>query len=78
VTVTEMLKFVSDPWSFLAWMKRRMSGCLHDMMPMLAPRRTPPCLTVSVIVLTMSMKETGPEAMPRPPPTDAPAGRSSS
>ena len=30
------------------------------MMPMLAPRRTPPCFTVSVVVLKMFMNETGP------------------
>ena len=44
----------------------------------LAPRRTPPCLTTSVIVLTMFINETGPEATPRVELTVEPAGRKNS
>ena len=36
---------------------------------MLAPRRVPPCLTCSVAVLKIFMKETGPEATPPVVPT---------
>src|ERR1044071_563518 len=59
-----MLKFVRECWSFFAWMKRSTSGWSTRMMPMFAPRRTPPCFTVSVVVLKMFMNDTGPEATP--------------
>ncbi len=38
-------------------------------MDILAPRLVPPCLTCSVAVLNIFMKETGPEAMPPVEPT---------
>ncbi len=44
------------------------------MMPMFAPRRTPPCFTVSVVVLKMFMNDTGPEATPCVERTIAPCG----
>ncbi len=43
---------------------------------MLAPRRVPPCLTCSVAVLKIFMKEMGPEAMPPVVPTMEFLGRS--
>ncbi len=57
-------------------MKRKTSGCVTRIMPMFAPRRTPPCLTVSVVVLKMFMNDTGPLATPCVELTIAPLGRS--
>ncbi len=44
-------------------------------MAMLAPRRVPPCLTCSVAVLKIFMKDTGPEATPPVVPTRLSLGR---
>jgi len=43
--------------------------------PMLAPRRIPPCLITSVAVSKARMKETGPLAMPPVEPTRSLCGR---
>ena len=48
VMATEMLKLVILVVSDLHSMKSRMSGWSTRRMPMLAPRRVPPCLTTSV------------------------------
>ena len=45
---TEMLKLVIWEVSSLQVMKERMSGWSTRRMPMLAPRRVPPCFTTSV------------------------------
>src|ERR1044072_5000203 len=45
-------------------MNRSTSGCVTRIMPMFAPRRTPPCFTTSVTWLTMVMNDTGPDATP--------------
>ena len=60
VTATEMLKLLSLASSCLAVMKSRMSGWSTRMMPMLAPRRVPPCLIVSVAASKTLMNESGP------------------
>ena len=64
VTATEMLKFVTLVMSSLQVMNSMMSGWSTRRMPMLAPRRVPPCLTTSVEASKRLMKETGPEATP--------------
>ena len=45
-------------------------------MPILAPRRVPPCFTASVAELNTFMKEMGPEATPPVELTVEPLGRS--
>ena len=64
VTATEMLKLVILVVSSLQVMKSRMSGWSTRRMPMLAPRRVPPCFTTSVEASYSVMNETGPEATP--------------
>ena len=64
VTATEMLKFVILLVSSLQVTNSMMSGWSTRRMPMLAPRRVPPCLTTSVEASNRLMKETGPEATP--------------
>ena len=64
VTATEMLKLVILVVSSLQVMKSMMSGWSTRRMPMLAPRRVPPCFTTSVEASNRLMKETGPEATP--------------
>src|SRR2546425_746928 len=64
-----MLKLVIPP-SSLHSMNSRMSGWSTFKMPMLAPRRVPPCFTASVAPLNTRRNETGPEA--RPPVRDGP------
>ena len=56
-------------------MNSTMSGWSTRRMPMLAPRRVPPCLICSVAVLKMRRKETGPEATPPVEPTRLALGR---
>ena len=75
VTATERLKLVSMPRSALALMNSRMSGWSTLRMPMLAPRRRPPCFTTSVVVSKMRMKPTGPEATRPVERTWSPRGR---
>ena len=64
VTATLMLKFVSVVMSAFISMKWSMSGWSTRRMPMLAPRRVPPCLIASVAESNTVMKETGPLATP--------------
>ena len=64
VTPTEMLKLFRMCSSSLALMNSIMSGWSTRRMPILAPRRVPPCLMVSVAVSKTRMKETGPLATP--------------
>src|SRR2546429_1211813 len=64
VTATEMLKFVTWVRSSLQAMNSRMSGWSTRRMPMLAPRRVPPCFTTSVDASYNFMNDTGPEATP--------------
>ena len=64
VTATEMLKLVILVVSSLQVMNSMMSGWSTRRMPMLAPRRVPPCLTTSVDASNNVMKDTGPEATP--------------
>ena len=64
VTATEMLKLVICVVSSLQAMNSMMSGWSTRRMPMLAPRRVPPCLTTSVEASNRLMNETGPEATP--------------
>ena len=64
VTATEMLKLLSLASSCFAVMKSRMSGWSTRMMPMLAPRRVPPCLMVSVAASKTLMNESGPDDTP--------------
>ena len=45
-------------------MNSRMSGWSTRRMPILAPRRVPPCFTASVAALKTFMKEMGPLATP--------------
>src|ERR1044072_2000178 len=59
-------------------MKRSTSGCVTRIMPMFAPRRTPPCFTTSVTWLTMFMNDTGPDATPVGELPIAPCGRRNS
>ena len=76
VMATEMLKFVTCEVSSLQVMKRRMSGWSTRRIPMLAPRRVPPCFTTSVEASYSFMKDTGPEATPEVERTWEPSGRS--
>ena len=48
VMATEMLKLVTCEVSFLQVMNSRISGWSTRRIPMLAPRRVPPCFTTSV------------------------------
>ena len=64
VTATEMLKLLRRSSSCLAVTKSRMSGWSTRMMPMLAPRRVPPCLMVSVAAANTLMKDSGPLETP--------------
>jgi len=64
VSPTEMLKLFSFRLSFLQEMKSRMSGWCTDRTPMLAPRRIPPCLIVSVAASNTVMNEMGPLEIP--------------
>ena len=75
VRPTEMLKLVRRLVSFLQVMKASISGWSTRRMPMLAPRRVPPCLMVSVATSKMFMKEMGPEATPLVESTGSLAGR---
>ncbi|VVC05749.1 Uncharacterised protein [uncultured archaeon] len=63
-TPTLTLKFSKTPGLVFAVINFSISGCHASIIPMFAPRRFPPCLTTSVTVLIMFMKETGPEATP--------------
>jgi hypothetical protein len=64
VTATEMLKFVFLVVSSLQAMNSSTSGWSTRRMPMLAPRRVPPCLTTSVDASNSDMNDTGPDATP--------------
>ena len=64
VMATLKLKLVNRVWSCLATMKSRMSGWSTRSTPMLAPRRLPPCLMVSVAASNTCMNDSGPEATP--------------
>src|SRR3989449_8400633 len=64
VTATLMLKLVISLVSVLQVMNSRMSGWSTRRMPMLAPRRVPPCLMCSVDWLYTFMNDTGPDATP--------------
>ena len=75
VSPTEMLKLVSTVWSRLHMMKSMMSGWSTRRIPMLAPRRVPPCLIVSVAASKTFMKESGPEEIPLVERTTSLAGR---
>src|SRR5256712_5601719 len=59
VTATLMLKLVISFVSVLQVMNSRMSGWSTRRMPMLAPRRVPPCLMCSVDWLYTFMNDTG-------------------
>ena len=61
---TLTLKFSRIPGWVLFVMNFSTSGCHASIMPILAPLRFPPCLTTSVTVFIIFMKETGPEATP--------------
>ena len=61
---TEMLKLLSLVRSFFAFTKSSMSGWSTLRIAMLAPRRVPPCLMVSVAVSKTVMKEMGPLETP--------------
>ncbi len=63
VAATEMLKLVMPP-SSLHSMNSSRSGWSTRRIPMLAPRRAPPCLTASVAALKTRRKDTGPDARP--------------
>ena len=75
VTPTDRLKLVMSALSCLQWIKPSMSGWSTRRMPILAPRRVPPCFTASVAILNTRMKLTGPEATPPVERTVAPLGR---
>ena len=74
VTATEMLKLTSVRMSPLTVMNCSMSGWLTARMPMLAPRRVPPCLIASVAESNTFKNETGPDATPIVERTRSPAG----
>ena len=76
VMATETLKLRSRRGSLLALMNSSTSGWSTRKIPMLAPRRTPPCRIASVAVLNTSMNETGPDATPMVERTTSPDGRS--
>ena len=75
VTATEMLKLVSVRMSLLSVMNFSMSGWVTARMPMLAPRRVPPCLIASVAASNTLRNDTGPEATPIVDCTRSPSGR---
>ena len=75
VAATEMLKLVIPP-SSLHSMNSRTSGWSTRRMPMLAPRRVPPCFTASVAALKTRRNETGPDARPPVDATSVSFGRS--
>jgi hypothetical protein len=75
VTATEMLKLPTDVPSSFIWTNSSMSGWSTRRMPMLAPRRVPPCLTASVAASMTLRNETGPEATPWVLRTKLPLGR---
>jgi len=75
-TSTERLKCVSRPARRLASMKSATSGCSHESVPIIAPRRGPTPVTVSDIWFHSSMNETGPDAMPPVASAGAARGRS--
>ncbi len=64
VMATEMLKLFSRSFCCLQVMKSRMSGWSTERMPMFAPRRVPPCFTVSVAASNTVMNEMGPDETP--------------
>ena len=64
VTPADMLKLANFPSLVLHSMNSIISGWSTRRMAILAPRRVPPCLTVSVALLNTCMKDTGPEAVP--------------
>ena len=76
VTATEILKLVNFVPSSLAVMNFNISGWVTFNMPMLAPRRVPPCFTTSVAASKAFIKLTGPEATPPVDPTTSPSGLS--
>ncbi len=75
VAATEMLKLATLLPSFFIRMNDSMSGWSARRMPMLAPRRVPPCLTASVAASMTLRNETGPEATPCVRWTKLPLGR---
>ena len=75
VMPTEMLKLFNWRWSALHMMKSMMSGWSTRRIAMLAPRRVPPCLMVSVAMSNTLMKESGPLEMPVVDMTTSLAGR---
>ncbi|MPM87865.1 hypothetical protein SDC9_134965 [bioreactor metagenome] len=75
VMPTLMLKFVISLSCFLHCMKSMISGWSIRNMPILAPRRVPPCLTASVAALNTFIKLIGPLATPPVERTDEPAER---
>ena len=75
VMATEMLKLVILVMSCLQSMKSSMSGWSTRRMPMLAPRRVPPCFTTSVDESYSDMKLMGPLATPVVLRTRSPEGR---
>ena len=75
VSATEMLKLLSRLVWLLQMMKSRMSGWSTRKIPMLAPRRVPPCLIVSVAASNTVMKEIGPEETPFVERTTSACGR---
>ena len=76
VTATDRLKLRIRVGSSLIAMNSRMSGWSTRSMPMLAPRRVPPCLIASVATSNTCISDTGPEAVPPVEATRSPAGRS--
>ena len=76
VTATDRLKLRIRAGSSLSAMNSRMSGWSTRSMPMLAPRRVPPCLIASVATSNTCMNDTGPDAVPPVEATRSPAGRS--
>jgi len=56
-------------------MNFNISGWSMFKMPILAPRRVPPCLVTSVTVSKARIKETGPLATPPVEPTTSFSGR---
>ncbi len=69
VSPTDMLKLFSSELVFLQLMNSMISGWSTRRMAILAPLLVPPCLTCSVAVLKIFMKETGPDAIPPVVPT---------
>ncbi|VVC71743.1 Uncharacterised protein [uncultured archaeon] len=76
VIAIEMLKLLKTSVRSFAVMKFITSGWSTRSIPMLAPRRLPPCLITSVPVSNTRMKETGPLATPPVERTTSPLGRS--